>query len=130
MSQNFFPQEGDLMWTPADWAWTGGLLDALIPAWYYGCPVLGYDGGRFDAEQACHMIARYRVRNAFIPPTALKMMRQVGDLRALGVDLRSVMSAGETLGAQLYEWAMSALGIGINEMCGQTEFNYIIGNCS
>jgi acetyl-CoA synthetase len=130
MSQNFFPQEGDLMWTPADWAWAGGLLDTLIPAWYYGCPVLGYDGGRFDAEQACHMIARYRVRNAFIPPTALKMMRQVGDLRALGVDLRSVMSAGESLGAQLYEWARGAMGIGINEMCGQTEFNYIIGNCS
>ncbi len=62
------------------------------------------------------MIARYRVRNAFIPPTALKMMRQVGDLRALGIVLRSVMSAGESLGAQLYEWAMGALGIGINEM--------------
>jgi acetyl-CoA synthetase len=130
MSQNFFPQKGDLIWTPADWAWAGGLLDTLVPAWYYGCPVLGYDGGRFDPEQACQMMARYRVRNAFIPPTALKMMRQVGDLRALGVELRSVMSAGESLGAQLYEWGEGALGIGINEMCGQTEFNYIIGNCS
>ena len=130
MSQNFFPQADDLMWTPADWAWTGGLLDALIPAWFYGKPVLGYDGGRFDAEKAYDLMDRYRVRNAFIPPTALKMLRQVGDLTARGVHLRSVMSAGESLGAQLYEWATQALGVQVNEMWGQTEFNYIVGNCS
>ena len=130
MSHNFFPQADDLMWTPADWAWTGGLLDALIPAWFYGKPVLGYDGGRFDAEKAYDLMDRYRVRNAFIPPTALKMLRQVGDLKARGVHLRSVMSAGESLGAQLYEWAAQALGVQVNEMWGQTEFNYIVGNCS
>ncbi len=130
MSHNFFPQADDLMWTPADWAWTGGLLDALIPAWFYGKPVLGYDGGRFDAEKAYDLMDRYRVRNAFIPPTALKMLRQVGDLKARGVHLRSVMSAGESLGAQLYEWTAEALGVQVNEMWGQTEFNYIVGNCS
>ena len=130
MSHNFFPQADDLMWTPADWAWTGGLLDALIPAWFYGKPVLGYDGGRFDAEKAYDLMDRYRVRNAFIPPTALKMLRQVGDLKARGVHLRSVMSAGESLGAQLYEWTTQALGVQVNEMWGQTEFNYIVGNCS
>jgi acetyl-CoA synthetase len=118
------------MWTPADWAWTGGLLDGLIPAWFYGCPVLGYDGGRFDPEKACDLMARYRVRNAFIPPTALKMLRQIGDIRDRGVQLRSMMSAGESLGAQIYEWAEEALGVQINEMWGQTEFNYIVGNCS
>ena len=130
MSQNFFPLDDDLMWTPADWAWTGGLLDGLIPAWFYGCPVLGYDGGRFDPEKACDLMARYRVRNAFIPPTALKMLRKIGDIRDRGVQLRSVMSAGESLGAQIYEWAEEALGVQINEMWGQTEFNYIVGNCS
>ena len=130
MSQNFFPFDDDLMWTPADWAWTGGLLDGLIPAWFYGCPVVGYDGGRFDPEKACDLMARYRVRNAFIPPTALKMLRQIGDIRDRGVQLRSVMSAGESLGAQIYEWAEEALGVQINEMWGQTEFNYIVGNCS
>ena len=130
MSQNFFPFDDDLMWTPADWAWTGGLLDGLIPAWFYGCPVVGYDGGRFDPEKACDLMARYRVRNAFIPPTALKMLRQIGDIRDRGIQLRSVMSAGESLGAQIYEWAEQALGVQINEMWGQTEFNYIVGNCS
>ena len=130
MSQNFFPQPDDLMWTPADWAWTGGLLDGLIPAWFYAQPVLGYDGGRFDVERACDLMSRYRVRNAFIPPTALKMLRQVDHLAERGVQLRSVMSAGESLGAQLYEWADQMLGVKVNEMWGQTEFNYIVGNCS
>lgn len=130
LSQNFFPLDDDLMWTPADWAWTGGLLDGLIPAWFYGRPVLGYDGGRFDPEKACDLMARYRVRNAFIPPTALKMLRQIGGICDLGVQLRSVMSAGESLGAKIYEWAEEALGVQINEMWGQTEFNYIVGNCS
>lgn len=132
LSQNFFPQDGDCFWTPADWAWTGGLLDALLPSWYYAKPILAYEGrGRFDPERACRLLARYRVRNAFIPPTALKMMRQVGDIRArFKVELRSIMSAGEAVGAELYHWAREALGVEVNEMWGQTEFNYLVGNCS
>jgi acetyl-CoA synthetase len=131
LSQNFFPRPGDLFWTPADWAWTGGLIDALLPSWYYGVPVLGTTGRRFDPERACRLLARYRVRNAFIPPTALKMMRQLGDLRQrFGVELRSVMSAGEQMGAELLDWGRESLGLEINEMWGQSEFNYIVGNCA
>lgn len=131
LSQNFFPQPGDLFWTPADWAWTGGLIDALLPSLFYGHPVLGYQGGKFDAERTCEVIGRHRVRCAFIPPTALKMMRQVKDPRGRhDVALRAVMSAGETMGAELYHWGEEALGVQINEMWGQSEFNYIVGNCS
>ncbi len=132
MSQNFFPVKDDVFWTPADWAWTGGLFDALLPSWYYGVPMFGYEiTGRFDPEKACEMLARYRVRNGFIPPTALKMLRQVDNLRSrYDVNLRSVMSAGETLGAEIWEWSRDELGIEVNEMCGQTEFNYVVGNCS
>lgn len=76
-------------------------------------------------------MAKYRIRNTFIPPTALKMIRQLGDVRGkYGVNLRTLMSAGEAVGAALYHWGKEALGIEINEMCSQTEFNYIIGNCS
>ena len=131
MSHNFFPQKDDLFWTPADWAWTGGLLDALIPSLYYGVPVLGYDGGKFDPEKACHLLEKYRVRNGFIPPTALKMLRQVENMRnRFDINMRSIMSAGESLGTELYHWGKEAFGIEINEMWAQTEFNYIAGNCS
>ncbi len=131
MSHNFLPQKDDLFWTPADWAWTGGLLDALIPSLYYGVPVLGYDGGKFDAERACQLMEKYRVRNSFIPPTALKMLRQVeGMAKRFDIQMRSIMSAGESLGSELYYWGKEAFGIEINEMWAQTEFNYICGNCS
>ncbi len=131
LSHNFFPQEGDLFWTPADWAWTGGLLDALIPSLYYGVPVLGYDGGKFDAGRTAQLLEKYRVRNSFLPPTALKMLRQAGCLtRRHDIQMRTIMSAGESLGAELYHWGKEVFGVEINEMWAQTEFNYICGNCS
>ena len=130
LSQNFFPEANDVFWTPADWAWTGGLLDGLMPSWVFGRPIVANTGGKFDPEKACSLLARYKVSNAFIPPTALKMMRQVPALERYDIQLRGVMSAGEAMGAELYEWGQDVLNLKINEMWGQTEFNYLVGNCT
>ncbi|HMA88054.1 MAG TPA: AMP-binding protein [Burkholderiales bacterium] len=129
-SHDFFPQPGDMFWSPADWAWAGGLFDALLPSWYFGVPVLGYRG-RFDAERAYHLLDRYGVRNTFLFPTALKlMMKAVPEPRKrFRIGLRSVMSAGESVGATVIDWARERLGVTINEMFGQTEINYVVGNC-
>jgi acetyl-CoA synthetase len=129
-SHDFFPQPGDLFWSPADWAWAGGLFDALLPSWYFGVPILGYRG-RFDPERAYDLLDRYGVRNAFLFPTALKlMMKAVPEPRAkYEIALRSVMSAGESVGVTVLEWAREQLGVTINEMFGQTEINYVVGNC-
>jgi len=128
-SHDLFPQPDDLFWSPADWAWTGGLMDALLPTLYFGTPVLGFRG-RFDPERALALMAKYRVRNAFLFPTALKMMmKAVPQPRArFDLVLRSVMSAGEAVGSTVFAWAQDALGVTINEMFGQTEMNYIVGN--
>jgi acetyl-CoA synthetase len=131
LSHNFYGQKDDLFWTPADWAWTGGLVDALLPSWYYGKPILAYEGGKFDPEKACYLLDKYQVRNGFIPPTAIKMLRQVEGIKTnYNINFRSIMSAGEALGAELYHWGQETLGIKINEMWGQTEFNYIVGSSS
>jgi acetyl-CoA synthetase len=131
LSQNFYPREQDLMWTPADWAWTGGLLDALLPALHYGVPVLGYVGGRFDPEQACRLMGKHGVRNAFIPPTAIKMLMQIDSPKQkYDLELRSIMSAGEQVGAEVVRWVSEELAVEVNEMWGQTEFNYLVGNCT
>ncbi len=129
-SHDFYPQPRDMFWSPADWAWTGGLMDALLPAWYFGQPILGYRG-RFDAEKAYDLIERYGVRNSFLFPTALKlMMKAVPEPRKrYDLELRSIMSAGESVGAAVIEWAREALGVTVNEMFGQTEINYVVGNC-
>ena len=129
-SHDFFPQKGDLFWSPADWAWAGGLFDALLPSWYFGIPVLGYRG-KFDAERAYYLLEKYGVRNTFLFPTALKlMMKAVPEPRTrYNLNLRSVMSAGESVGVTVIEWAKEQLGVTINEMFGQTEINYVVGNC-
>ncbi|MDQ5903566.1 MAG: acetyl-CoA synthetase [Pseudomonadota bacterium] len=128
-SHNGFPQAGDLFWSPADWAWTGGLFDVLLPVWRFGMPLLAYKG-RFEAEKAFTLIEKYGVRNTFLFPTALKMMmKAVPDPKVrYDLDLRSIMSAGEPVGETVFHWARDKLGVSINEMFGQTEMNYVIGN--
>jgi len=129
MPHEFFPQAGDLFWTPADWAWIGGLLDVLLPAWHHGVPVLAYRFRKFDPEEGFALMARHGVRNVFLPPTALKLMRQVADpRRSHGLALRSVGSGGETLGAELLDWGRAHLGVTINEFYGQTECNLVVAN--
>src|SRR4249920_1189124 len=126
---DFFPQPGDRIWTPADWAWAGGLLNVLLPGLHYGVPVVAHKVEKFDPQEAFALMARAGVRNAFIPPTALRMMRSAGQPPP-EVRLRSVGSGGEALGAETYEWGKSALGLTINEFYGQTECNLVLASCA
>jgi len=128
-SQDWFPRRGDVFWSPADWAWTGGLMDALLPTLYFGHPIVG-TRGRFSPERAFELMERYQVTNTFLFPTALKaMMKTVPAPRErYRLALRAVMSAGESVGEAVFNWCESALGITPNEMFGQTEMNYLVGN--
>ena len=128
---NFFPKKDDLYWTPADWAWIGGLIDVLLPSWHHGVPVVAFRAKKFDPEQAFHFIAKYGIRNAFMPPTALKIMRQVPDPgKRYDFAMRTIGCGGETLGEELLEWGRKVMGLTINEFYGQTEVNLVLGNCS
>jgi len=127
----FCPQPGDRFWTPADWAWVGGLLDVLLPAWHYGLPVVAHRPKRFDAERAFEMLARHGVRNTFLVPTMLKMMRAAGDPRGRwDIRLRSLFTGGEAAGEEVIRWSRQCLGVTPNEGYGQTEVNLVLGNCS
>ena len=130
MSHDFFPQPGDRIWTPADWAWIGGLLDVLMPALHHGITVVSRRMPKFSATEAFDLMRRFGVRNAFLPPTALKIMRQAPDEAAQGLSLRSVASGGETLGAELIDWGRATFGCTINEFYGQTECNLIVSSCA
>jgi len=131
MPHDFFPQPGDRFWTPADWAWAGGLLDALLPSLHFGVPVVSRRFDKFDPEEAFWLMARTHVRNAFIPPTALRMLRSVQSPRGRhDFSLRTVGSGGEALGAETLEWGREALGLTINEFYGQTECNLVLSSCA
>lgn len=131
LPHNFFPQADDLFWTPADWAWIGGLIDVLFPSWHHGIPVLAHRFKKFDPEKAFHLMAKYNVRNAFMPPTALKLMRPVKNPKSRhSFNMRSIGSGGETLGEELLDWGRDVMGLTINEFYGQTECNLIVGCCA
>jgi acetyl-CoA synthetase len=125
------PNVRSMFWSPADWAWTGGLMDALLPTLYFGRPILGFNG-RFAPERAFELMLRHGVTHAFLFPTALKaMMKAVPEGRARfpGLELAAIMSAGEMVGDAVFAYSREALGVTVNEMFGQTEINYIVGNC-
>jgi acetyl-CoA synthetase len=130
-SQNWFPRPRDVFWSPADWAWTGGLMDALLPTLYFGRPIVA-QRGRFAPERAFEILERHRVTNTFLFPTALKMMMKHAPepRRRHALALRAIMSAGEAVGETLFDWCRDALGVTVNEMFGQTEINYVVGNSS
>jgi acetyl-CoA synthetase len=131
MPHELFPKPGDLFWTPADWAWIGGLIDVLLPSWHHGVPVLAHRMAKFDPEEAFRLMADFQVRNVFMPPTALKIMRQVPDPGARwDFRLRSIGSGGESLGAEILSWGQETFGLTINEFYGQTECNLVLSSCA
>lgn len=124
-----FPQAGDKVWTPSDWAWAGGLLNALLPSLLLGVPVVSSPAQKFDADTAYRIMAEMQVRNAFIPPTALRLLKAAGDpYLKHKLNLRTIGSAGESLGRETYVWARDTLGITVNEFYGQTECNFVISS--
>jgi acetyl-CoA synthetase len=120
-----------VFWSPADWAWTGGLMDALLPCLYFGRPIVAFNG-RFDPERAFEILAEHQVTHSFLFPTALKaMMKAVPHPRAhYLLQLQAMMSAGEAVGDAVFAYCEQELGVTVNEMFGQTEINYVVGNCA
>lgn len=128
-SHDFFPQPGDVMWTPADWAWIGGLINIMFASLFLGVPVVAHRFEKFDAERAYALMAELKVRNTFLPPTALKMLRASGPIpEGYDVELRTIFSGGEAVGKELQDWSQETFGIQINEVFGQTECNLVLGS--
>jgi acetyl-CoA synthetase len=120
-----------VFWSPADWAWTGGLMDALLPSLYFGRPIVAFNG-RFAPEMAFEILQTHAVTHTFLFPTALKaMMKAVPQVKArYRLKLQAMMSAGEAVGDAVFGYCQDQLGVTVNEMFGQTEINYVVGNCS
>ena len=120
-----------VFWSPADWAWTGGLWDALMPTLYFGRPIVAYNG-RFSPEAAFDILQTHRVTHSFLFPTALKAMMKAypKPREQFTLHLQGLMSAGEAVGDAVFAYCRNELGVIVNEMFGQTEVNYIVGNCA
>ena len=120
-----------VFWSPADWAWTGGLMDALLPSLYFGRPIVAFNG-RFSPEVAFEILQSHGVTHTFLFPTALKaMMKAVPEVKGrYRLKLQAMMSAGEAVGDAVFGYCQAQMGVTVNEMFGQTEINYVVGNCA
>jgi acetyl-CoA synthetase len=127
-----FLRPGDLYYSPADWAWAGGLLDGLLAIWPYGIPVLAYRSkARFDPDVTLTLLEKYGATVGLYPPTALKTLREVKKPREKysGLKLRCIVSGAEPVSPSLARWVDEELKVGFNQGFGQTEANYFIGTC-
>jgi len=124
---DFYPQPEDVLWSPADWAWIAGIMDILVPAWFYGLPVVVDLEPAFNAERAVWLMREHRITLTLLPATALRMIRAAG-LPGGDFYFRSICSGGEALGADLLAWSEEFFGAAVNEAYGQTELNGMCGN--
>ena len=132
MPHEFLPQPGDRLWTPADWAWAGGLLNVLLPGLHFGVPVVARKFEKFDPEEAFRLMAGSwrcatpscrRRRCGCCAPSRTR----AGASRSICAPSRS---GGEALGAETFAWGREALGLTINEFYGQTECNLVLSSCA
>ncbi len=106
LPHEFLPQPGDRFWTPADWAWAGGLLNVLLPGLHYGVPVVARavrevrSGGGVRPDGADWRCATPSSRR----PRCACCARRRDPRGRHDIALRTVGSGGEALGAETYEW--------------------------
>jgi len=123
-------QEDAVYWSPSDWAWVGGLLDMLFPAWMAGRPI-ATSLDRFNADYAYQFMARHKVTHTFLAPTAIKRLAQHKTPRdQYDLSLGYICTGGEALASETLNWAENSLGVVCNEFYGLTEVNHLIGNCA
>ena len=130
-THDFLPQPGDRFWTPADWAWAGGLLNVLLPALHYGVPVVARRFEKFDPEQAFALMARAQHAQCFHPADCVahaargtKSARAPRDLHAH----RSAPAARRSA-RRPRSGASRRSASTINEFYGQTECNLVLSSC-
>ncbi|OLZ39536.1 AMP-dependent synthetase [Natrinema saccharevitans] len=120
------------LWTPADWAWGAALGGTLFAAWHHGCSVVGWPRDEFDPDDVYELLERHDVTEAFMPPTALRLLMGVDDPEdRYDLSVRTFASAGEPLTSEVVDWVGSTFDdVAINEFYGQTELNLVVGNVS
>ncbi len=126
-AQDWFPHAGDSLWTPAEWSWGAGLFGALLPALYFGRPVLAVQG-RIGAQRAFELLNRYRITNALLTPALLRLMMRSDPPEEPVPALRALATTGEPLDPPLLDWCLAHLGVSPNECYGQSEAPWIVGN--
>lgn len=126
LALGFFPQFGDIFWTPAEWMGFEGLMWALLPAWHHGVPVVAGPAGQ-DSEQQLALMGRHGVRAAFIPPGRLLALAETAANKPHPIP-RAIATGPAPLTAAQHELVARVFGTSANEIWGVVETGAVAAN--
>ena len=128
-SQNWFPQKYDTLWSP-DWNAWGSLLHALLPALYFGRPLVAAPNG-FSPHQAMTIMSRYQVTNAYLSTALATRIAQESELleqHADNLSLRAIAISGPPLPEAVSNRLQEHTGLTPNLAWNQLETSTPIGD--
>lgn len=129
LAYNLYPRQDSVLWTPADWSWAGGLVNCLFFSWLTATTIICAPDAPFEVESSVALIEAAGVTAAFLPPTALRRMKQTLQRPILEkLRLSAILTGSETLDPELIAWCVEFLGARPNEVYGQTEASAVAGN--
>ncbi|MBE6184968.1 acetate--CoA ligase [Bacillus ginsengihumi] len=121
--------EDDVFWCTADIGWLTMHIWGIVGSLANGVTTVVYEGA-IDyptKDRFYQIIDKYRVNKLFTAPTALRMLKSMGEkpLQEYELSCLEVISlVGEPFDAETWQWAFEVLGkkkICINNTWGQTE---------
>lgn len=122
----FFPQFGDILWSPADWMTYAALLWVVLPAWHHGVPVVAGPHAQ-DAEAQLGLMGRHGVRVAWMPPNMLEKLTDTAASRPH--PLPRVLGTGPApLSAEVRDKVEKVFGTIPNEIWGTLEIGAVVAN--
>jgi acetyl-CoA synthetase len=127
----FWNREPTRVYSPADWAWSGGLFNCLFTSWHYGFSVVASNTeGGFDAKHTFDLIDEYGITNLMLTPTMINLMSDVDSSQYETEQVNAIMVGGEPLPSELHKWVTSVFDCPTNEIYGSTEAAQVTVNCS
>ncbi len=122
------PQDDDVYWCAADVGWLTFPIQSVIGGLAHGATLVCYEGALDypSGERFYEIAERYGVTKILSAPTALRMLRRIGDEMAARhplPQLRLISVQGEPLDPETFRWSSASLGHGVPiiNAYGQTE---------
>ncbi|OFS83309.1 acetyl-CoA synthetase [Oligella sp. HMSC05A10] len=127
-SQNWFPQENDIFWSSYDWNSGLGLINALLPALYFGHSIVGCPSGR-TIPRLFTLLEHYQVTNILTTAEELERIRDYDEtLPAFDLAIRCIAIPDHEKTTSLNAWVKRRFNATLNGIYSDVAFVYLAGD--